>query len=32
MAFENGNGMGLADMAALMRSGNSGWGNDGAGG
>ena len=29
MAFENGNGMGPADMAALMRSGNSGWGNDG---
>lgn len=32
MAFENGNGMGPADMAALMRGGNNGWGNDGFGG
>lgn len=31
MSFENGNGMGPADMAALMRNGNS-WGNDGANG
>ena len=34
MAFENGNGMGPADMAALLRggSGGNGWGNDGANG
>lgn len=33
MAFENGNGMGPADMAALMRgSSGNGWGNDGANG
>lgn len=33
MSFENGSGMSPADMAALMRGGNSGgWGNDGFGG
>lgn len=34
MSFENGNGMGPADMVALMRGGNGGgnWGNDGFGG
>lgn len=33
MAFENGNGMGPADLVALLRgNGAGGWGNDGAGG
>lgn len=32
MAFENGNGMGPADVAALMRGNNGGWGADGSGG
>lgn len=32
MSFENGNGMGPADVAALMRGNNGGWGADGSGG
>lgn len=32
MAFEDGNGMGPADVAALMRGNNGGWGADGSGG